>query len=87
MLSCIEVTRLISESLDRPLSFRQRMSVAMHLFVCRFCSRYRKQMRLISLAVQRLAKDKGDALENISDDMLSPEARERIKENLRSGST
>jgi len=82
MLSCKETTRLVSESLDRPLSFRQRMSVTMHLLLCRFCSRYRKQMRLMRLALERLAKDKGDELGSISDDSLSTEARERIKKTL-----
>lgn len=82
MLTCREVTKLISESLDRPLSFRQRISVAMHLAFCRFCSRYQEQMRLIRAAMRRLATHKGDAVDKTSDASLSPDARERIKREL-----
>jgi len=83
MLSCKEATKLISESLDRPLSLRQRISVAMHVLMCRFCARYRRQLQLMRLALNGLAKDKGRSLEATPDDSLSPEARERIKEDLR----
>lgn len=82
MLSCKEATKLISESLDKPLSFRQRVWVTVHVLMCRFCSRYQRQLALMRLALNRLAKDEGDVLDTMSEDSLRPEARERMKEKL-----
>ena len=53
MYDCKEVTRMVSESLDRKLPFHQRMGIRVHLFMCKFCSRYRKQL-LILREVMRL---------------------------------
>lgn len=44
MLSCKEVTSIVSQSLDRKLPLRQFMAVRIHLMMCKFCSRYRKQL-------------------------------------------
>lgn len=81
MLSCKEVSRLISESLDRDLPFRQRLSLRMHLLMCSLCSRFRRQV----LFVQRAARSFAQAAE--ADELpahvqLSPEARARILRTL-----
>jgi hypothetical protein len=77
MLSCRDVSQLVSESLDRKLSFRQRMQVRLHLLMCRLCSRFRRQTLFLRDAGRRLAVEE-------TDDTLSPEARERIKQLLKS---
>ncbi len=78
MLSCKEVTRLISESMDRELPFGQRMALRMHLFMCKFCSRYRRQMVLIREAMRHYLEEiePSEPLPSIS---LSLEAREKVK--------
>ena len=84
MLSCRETTQLISESMERKLPLRQRMAVAVHLLMCRFCSRYRKQLRFMEKAVDHLVEsEKEGSLPETKDTCLSPEARERIKQSLR----
>ena len=84
MLSCRETTQLISESMERKLPLRRRMAVAAHLLMCRFCSRYRKQLRFMEKAVDRLVEsEKEGSLPETTDTCLSPEARERIKQSLR----
>lgn len=83
MLSCKEVSNLVSESLDRKLSFWQRMRVWMHLRMCRLCARFRKQTLFIKEAARRYLR----AVENTDSEAspgLSPEARERIKRSLKS---
>ena len=82
MHSCKEVSRLVSESLDRDLSFRQRSSMRLHLLMCSMCSRFRRQM----LFLRKAARSFGEASKN--DELpasvqLSPEARTRIKQALK----
>lgn len=77
MISCKEATKLISDSMDRPLSLRRRFALRLHLFMCRFCSRYRKQSFLIREAMRRLAHEEDTP--GTSDLSLTPEARDRIK--------
>jgi len=84
MLSCKEVSHLVSESLDRKLPMWQRIQVRLHLLMCRFCSRFRKQVLFLKdaarsylLAVEETEPSTGTT--------LSPEARERMKRLLRSG--
>jgi hypothetical protein len=83
MLNCKDVTRLISESMDHPLPVRQRVGMRLHLLLCDFCARYRRQLRLLRDAARRLA-----ALEEGPPDRpgfaLSPEARERMRKALES---
>lgn len=81
MPSCKEVSRLVSESLDRDLSFRQRSSLRLHLLMCSLCSRFRRQM----LFLRDAARFFGEASEKDklpANDRLSPEARARIKRVL-----
>ena len=80
MLSCKEVSRLVSESLDRKLPFRQRIAVRIHLLMCKFCSRYRKQLFFIEKVAHQYAA-KGQALRD-TNGTLSVEARERMKRLL-----
>lgn len=79
MPDCKEVTRMVSESLDRPLPFSRRVWMRMHLMMCRYCSRFKRQMQVL----QDLAR-LPPATENGGHPPagLSPEARERIKSVL-----
>ncbi|MDX1428773.1 MAG: hypothetical protein R3282_00740 [Rhodothermales bacterium] len=44
MPSCQEVVRLVSEGMDRPLTWRQRLTIYLHLPLCGWCARYQKQL-------------------------------------------
>jgi hypothetical protein len=81
MPSCKEVSRLVSESMDRDLRFRQRFSLRMHLLMCSLCSRFRAQIAFLRDAAHAFGKagERGVPLANVR---LSPEARARIKEAL-----
>ena len=54
MLSCKEVTRLVSQGLDRRLGFGERLRLRVHLAICDGCANFRKQMDFLRRAVQRL---------------------------------
>jgi hypothetical protein len=55
MLSCKEVTRLVSQGLDRRLGFGERLRLRVHLLICDGCSNFTRQMAFLRRAVQRLA--------------------------------
>ena len=81
MLSCKDVTRLISESMDRSLPLGKRIGVRLHLIICKFCARYERQLLLIRETVGRLAATV-DAPGEPSRETLSVEARERIRKSM-----
>jgi hypothetical protein len=80
MFNCKEVTRLVSESLDRELPLSQRIGVRIHLLMCKLCPEAKRQMLFIREAM-RLFSLESPAVE--LDASLSPEARDRIRHSLR----
>ena len=59
MLPCKEVTRLVSQGLDRRLGFGERVALRVHLALCRGCTNFKDQLEFLRRAVQRLADDDG----------------------------
>ena len=57
MLSCKEVTQLVSESLDRELSIPERFRLKTHLLICKGCTNYREQMNFLRTACKRYATE------------------------------
>ena len=53
MKSCKEVTGLISESLDRPLNWYEKLAVRTHILYCKSCLRFRRQMAFMRKAAER----------------------------------
>jgi hypothetical protein len=81
MLSCKDVTKLLSESMDATLPIGKRIGVRLHLLICRFCARYKRQLLLIRETARRLAAiEEAPMLQAL--EPLSEEARERIRKIL-----
>lgn len=78
MPSCLEVTRLISAGMDRPLPVWKRIGLRAHLLVCTLCERYRRQLLFIRDAVRRHPDELAGA-DQPAFPALTPEARERFK--------
>ena len=74
MLSCKEVTHLVSQSYDRRLSRAERWSVRVHLWYCLGCRRFARHVEFLRMALQRLVREQGLR--------LSPSARARIRREL-----
>ena len=53
-LSCKEASRLISEGMDRRLSFRERIVLRLHVGVCDACSRFTRQLAFLRRALSAL---------------------------------
>lgn len=81
MLNCKDTSKLVSESLDRQLSWRQRVGLWMHLSMCRLCSAFRKDLvHLHEETRQHAAQVDQDVAE--ADVKLPIEARKRIKRTI-----
>jgi hypothetical protein len=55
MLSCKEVTHLVSEGLDRRLGWWERARLRLHLLICDGCTNFSRQVAFLREAVRRLA--------------------------------
>jgi len=74
-LSCKEVSELVSQSLDRELSLRERAAVRLHLMMCRMCANYRSQIQFMHRVVHQM--------EHHTPTTPLPEAaKERIKKHI-----
>jgi hypothetical protein len=78
MSPCAAATRLASESLDRPLTAKERRSLRMHLLVCQWCRRYEKQIRFLHEILHRHP----ETFTSRSTPRLSAASRERIRQIL-----
>jgi hypothetical protein len=62
--NCKIITSVLSQSLDRRLSVREKFLTRLHLFACRACANYLKQIKFLRQAIQirekRIARD-GDS--------------------------
>lgn len=79
--TCKEITRSVSDSLDRKLSLRQRIEMRLHLLICTWCERYRQQLLFIRDAMHH-ASERVEEHEPFPTASLPPEARDRIKRSL-----
>lgn len=52
-MSCEDVSRLVSDAKDRPLSMGERLKVGMHLAMCKYCARFEQQLGLLKRAIER----------------------------------
>jgi len=77
--SCKEAARLQSDALDRSLPFRERFGLRLHLLICKWCRRYGRQIAFLRTAARSHHEDAQTAPAQ----GLSREARQRIKERLR----
>jgi len=60
MLSCKEVTRLVSQGEDRNLAFGERVMLRVHFSICRGCRNFRGQLKFLRRAVEQLSRDEAE---------------------------
>jgi len=78
MPSCKDISQLISEGMDCNQSFRKRLSIRIHVSMCRLCRRYQKQLHLLRDGTCSYA----DPDKNTEAKSLSPDARARLEKAL-----
>jgi len=59
MMPCREVTRLVSQGLDRKLGFGERVTLRVHFAICKGCGNFDRQMKLLRDAVRQLGEAEG----------------------------
>jgi hypothetical protein len=80
---CKEIVKIISASLDRKLTLRERIILKLHLAACAPCVRYLDQSQLLSHAAHTMSDELKD---DLYAGRLSDDARERIKNILKASS-
>lgn len=53
MLSCKDVSKLLSQARERRLGLGERLGLELHLMMCHGCANFRKQLDFISAAMRR----------------------------------
>jgi len=82
MLSCKETAELISQGLDRRLSWPKRVKLWMHLAMCGACSAYRRQVEALDRLIRRrFAHNPADA-DPPADEPCPPQTKQRITRAL-----
>jgi len=76
--SCRDVTRIVSDQMDRGLPFGLRLATRLHLALCVFCRRYHHQLHLLRRGAQFSAQPREPGITP----SLTPAAADRIKSAL-----
>lgn len=82
MLSCEDVSRIISRSQDEQLPWSDRLRVKTHLLMCKACQRMVRQMECLR-DVARRYESTSEEPGHPEAERLSQEARTRILTRLR----
>lgn len=80
MLTCKDVSQLLSQSFDRSLTLMEKIGLRFHMMICKPCPRVHQQLTFLHDASKRLATEPIDIPSSQSG--LSPEAQERILKEL-----
>lgn len=81
MFRCKDVSQQVSRSMDIQLPYFHRIAIEMHLLMCQYCARFRRQLIMLRKMSRHIDGNQSGA-ESIS--KLSKESKERIKKSLRS---
>lgn len=81
MFRCKDISRKVSLGMDAGLPFHERLAVEFRLVMCRYCARYRKQLRQLREISGQIDTDLPGCEPS---ELLSEECKDRIKEALRS---
>jgi hypothetical protein len=81
-LNCKQTSQLVSQSLDRRLTLRERLAVRLHLLICDYCKRFQRQLLAMRAGLKRMS----ESIENDTDIQMPSEAKSRIAKALESES-
>ena len=77
--TCQQTVDTISQSMERSLSFKERIKLKLHLWICVWCQWYLEHLHIIRETARAKADDPPDSMSGAG---LSDEARERIRRHL-----
>ncbi|MBF0220502.1 MAG: hypothetical protein HQL49_13390 [Gammaproteobacteria bacterium] len=81
MLTCKNITHLVSTVIEHPPTWRQRIAIQIHLWMCASCRHFVQQSQLLQRAVrsikQRIINGEAEEIPSLPED-----ARQRIFNHL-----
>lgn len=80
MMNCKQASQLISRTLDETLSLRERFALKLHLYLCKYCSRFSQQLHSLHIALHNMSK----SIEDDTSIKLSSETKKEIVNSLAS---
>ena len=81
--ACKETVEVISESMERPLTLREKFLLKLHMAVCSWCQWYMEHLLTLRETLRTQTTEPPEA--NFSSPGLPSDARERIRQRLKSG--
>lgn len=78
---CKDITRLLSESMDRTLPLALKIKLHVHLLICEGCRRYREQLAAIRQALRQSGTRPNSEAQSPSQG-APPDAQDRLKRAL-----
>src|SRR5258708_2615727 len=76
--TCKQTVKIISESMERRLSLRERVTVKLHLWICLWCVWYLENLQLMRETIQTKAAQEPN-LDSSALPPLSPQPRDPLQ--------
>ncbi len=77
IFNCKEVSRLVSDSMDRELGLGQRIGIRFHLMMCKYCSRFAGQLKQMRDVLKK-------EIDQVKPCQMDEQVKKQIKSILRS---
>ena len=77
--TCQQTVETISQSMERPLTLKERINLKLHLWICVWCQWYMEHLQLIRDSSRARADEVPEVISNAT---LSNYARERIRRRI-----
>jgi hypothetical protein len=81
MLDCKQASQLISQSLDSPLTLRERIALQLHLIICKYCKKFSQHLQSMRLAIKKMTT----SIENDDKIEIPAAAKNRITSLINAG--
>ena len=79
-MNCKQASQVISQSLDRKLSLRERFALKFHLLICNACKHFNQQL----LAMRTSFKKLNASIENDTNIQMPSETKQRLLKSIES---
>ncbi len=83
MLTCKQASQIISASLDKSLTLRERVALQFHLIICKYCNRFSTQLQSMRVAMKQMT----NSIENDDTIVMPLEAKKLIAQQVEANST
>ena len=79
-MNCKQASQVISQSLDRKLSLRERLALKFHLVICKACKQFNQQLIALRSTFNRLTA----TIENDTSIRMPSETKSRLLKSIES---